>query len=117
DKRIRLEHGHIYDEMYVKYPRTYSVMTALGSMMLRVSPSVFWATVGVNSALISLGEWRHSSLKGTDDASRLAREIPGERASFMRAAVEISERGFDAVIFGHTHRPGEVELPNGARYY
>jgi UDP-2,3-diacylglucosamine pyrophosphatase LpxH len=117
NKRIRLEHGHVYDEMFVKYPRTYAVMTALGALTLRVSPSVFRATVGLNAALIALGEWRHASWKGTDEAAELATQIPGERASFLRAALEIVERGFDAVILGHTHRPAVVELPNGAWYY
>src|SRR5262249_52185449 len=36
DRRIRIEHGHVYDEMFVKYPRTYDVITMLGSAMLRV---------------------------------------------------------------------------------
>lgn len=117
DQRIRLEHGHIYDEMYVKYPKTYAVMTKLGAMVLRASPTVFRSTVGVGAMLVSLGEWRHASTKGTDEASRLASVIPGERAAFLRAAMEIAERGFDAVIFGHTHRPGQLELPNGAWYY
>jgi UDP-2,3-diacylglucosamine pyrophosphatase LpxH len=117
DRRIRIEHGHIYDEMFVKYPRTYTVMMLLGAMMLRMSPRVFRTVEGFNTALIALGEWRHASQKGTDEASRLAREIPGERAAFLRAALEISERGFDAVIFGHTHRAGRVELGNGATYF
>ena len=117
DQRIRLEHGHIYDEMFVKYPRTYTVMTLLGSLTLRVSPHVFNTFHWMNTGLIALGEWRHSSHRGNDDASRLARAIPGERAAFIRAALEISERGFDAVIFGHTHRAGQVAFPNGATYY
>ena len=117
DRRIRVEHSHIYDEMFVKYPKTYDVMTILGSLMLRVSPKVFRATSVFNTALIALGEWRHASHRGSDDASRLAQAIPGERPAVLRSAQEIAERGFDAVIFGHTHRPGQVQLPNGAWYY
>jgi len=117
DRRIRIEHGHIYDEMFVRYPRTYGTMTRLGSLALRISPRVFRAFSGINTALIAFGEWWNSSMKGTDEASRLAEGIHGERAAFMRAAQEIAERGFDAVIFGHTHRPGQVELPSGASYY
>ena len=120
DQRIRLEHGHIYDEMFVKYPRTYNMATLLGSMTLRVfraSPTAFRAFEGVNHTLTALGEWRQASANRDDDASRLAREIPGERATFLRAAIEIADRGFDAVIFGHTHRAGQVALPNGSTYY
>jgi UDP-2,3-diacylglucosamine pyrophosphatase LpxH len=114
DRRIRLEHGHIYDDMFVRYPRTYWVMTQLGALMLRISPRVFQSTLIFNDALIGLGELRHR--KGGDEAAQLARLIPGERPEYVRAALEISTRGFDAVIFGHTHRHGVIELPDGARY-
>jgi len=117
DRRIRVEHGHIYDEMFVNYPKTYDVMTILGSLMLRISPKVFRATSVFNRALVALGEWRHATYGGSDDASLLAKRIPNERPGFLRAAHEIAARGFDAVIFGHTHRPGHVELPDGASYY
>jgi UDP-2,3-diacylglucosamine pyrophosphatase LpxH len=117
DRRIRIEHAHIYDEMLVKYPRTYDVLTLTGAMILRMSPQAFRAVAGINAPIVALGEWRHGSHNGNDDASRLARTIPGERAAFVRAAIEISERGFDAVVFGHTHRHGQIELPNGAMYY
>jgi len=124
DQRIRVEHGHIYDDMFVKYPRTYNMATLLGTMTLRMSssvfrdsPTVFRAFEGVNNVLTALGEWHQASGKRDDDASRLAREIPGERATFLRAALEIADRGFDAVIFGHTHRAGQVALPNGSTYY
>jgi hypothetical protein len=110
--------------MFVKYPRTYNMATWLGSMTLRVSSSVFResptvlrAFERVNKTLTVLGEWHQGSAKSNDDASRLAREIPGERATFLRAALEIADRGFDAVIFGHTHHAGQVALPNGATYY
>jgi UDP-2,3-diacylglucosamine pyrophosphatase LpxH len=116
DRRIRLEHGHIYDEMYVQYPRTYAVMTFLGAALLRISPRAFKSFEFVNTWLIALGEWRHSG-KATSDAAMLARKIPGEEPTFMRAAIEISNRGFDAVIFGHTHRAGALEMPNGSWYY
>jgi len=117
ERRIRIEHGHIYDEMFVKYPRTYDVITVLGSAMLRVSPALFRATSILNTALVALGEWRHGSHRAADDAARLAEVIPGERPVTIRAAQEIAERGFDAVIFGHTHRAGQVELSGGAWYY
>ena len=117
DRRIRIEHGHLYDEMFVRYPRIYAGMTMLGAVTLRVSPAAFRLFHDLNRPVIALGEWRHGSHKGTDEASALARKISGERAAFIRAAIEIAERGFDAVIFGHTHRQGYIELPSGAGYY
>ena len=42
--------------------------------------------------------------------------IIGEPASFYGAASGIEARGFDGVIFGHTHHPGSAALPYGGRY-
>jgi UDP-2,3-diacylglucosamine pyrophosphatase LpxH len=117
DRRIRIEHGHVYDEMFVRYPGTFGVMTILGGMALRVHPGLYHRLVGLNSALRGFGEWVwHSDVHGGDDAVQLARQIPGEQAAYLRAAREIGARGFDAVIFGHTHRPGTIDLGDGCRY-
>src|SRR3989338_6136135 len=43
--------------------------------------------------------------------------IIGEPPEFAQAAYELTRRGFDAVIFGHTHHPGEVTLINDKKYY
>jgi UDP-2,3-diacylglucosamine pyrophosphatase LpxH len=117
DRRIRIEHGHVYDAMFVKYPKTYTVMTTLGALTLRLSPRTFRSLEIFNTALIALGEWWNADRDSTDSVSVPVRPIPGERPAFVRAALEITERGFDAVIFGHTHCCGHVQLPNGASYY
>jgi len=117
DRRIRIEHGHVYDAMFVRYPRTYTVMTTLGALTLRLSPRVFRSLEVFNNALIALGEWRHSGMETTEMRLAPVRGIPGENPAFARAALEITERGFDAVIFGHTHCVGHVQFPNGASYY
>ena len=36
--------------------------------------------------------------------------IDGEAPEFAKAARQILQRGFDAVIFGHTHHAGKMEL-------
>ncbi len=41
----------------------------------------------------------------------------GDDLPFVQAAREIARRGFDAVIFGHTHRPGALEVRPDAMYY
>jgi UDP-2,3-diacylglucosamine pyrophosphatase LpxH len=56
-------------------------------------------------------------MEAADPPAAPVRSIPGEPPAFVRAALEITERGFDAVIFGHTHCCGHVELPNGGSYY
>ena len=42
--------------------------------------------------------------------------ILGEPPNFKEAAHELSRRGFDAIVFGHTHHPGISELEGGALY-
>jgi UDP-2,3-diacylglucosamine pyrophosphatase LpxH len=102
--------------MYVKYPRTYAVMTWLGAQLLRRWPAAYKTLSVFNTALIALGEWWQGLRKATDEAARLA-GTTGERAAYIRAAEEIALRGFDAVVFGHTHHAGQIELPNGSWYF
>jgi predicted phosphodiesterase len=42
--------------------------------------------------------------------------ILGEPPEFAQAADELCHRGFDTVIFGHTHHRGQVDLGQGRRY-
>lgn len=39
--------------------------------------------------------------------------ITGESPSFAQAAHELAQRGFDHIVFGHTHHVGEVDLGAG----
>lgn len=110
--RIRVEHGHIYDTMFVKHPRLYHAATAFGGWCLWLNPRVYHAFKGLSDRCVGLVTGgRKGKRAGEDD------HIVGEPASFMEAAREISARGFDAVVFGHTHLSGEVPLPDGARYF
>lgn len=101
-KRIHIEHGHLYDPFFVRYPKLYEFLTALASIPLKFFPSSYrlW---------IQFERWK---------TSRRVRKtgIVGEPYQFRRAASEIAQRGFDAVVFGHTHHPGRIELENGAVY-
>ena len=113
DRRIRVEHGHLYDENFVRYPRTYDVVTFLGGLALKVHPRVFDSFTWVQTGLVALGRVR-TWLSG---AAPQPVGIPGESPAFMAAAREIAERGFDIVVLGHTHHAGEVDLGEGRRYY
>lgn len=119
DKRIRVEHGHLYDEMFVHYPRTFGVMVLLGGFALRIHPAIFHAFKHFNTALIWLGRtrWSSTTMGVGDDAERLVKKIPGEQPVYIRAAQEIIARGYDAVIMGHTHRSGMIDLGGGAYYF
>jgi UDP-2,3-diacylglucosamine pyrophosphatase LpxH len=115
DLRIRIAHGHLHDEMFLRFPRLYAAITVVGRWMISRSP-----------ALYERGE--HALETGVKLVRRLTRPdssairypaggIAGEHPSFRRAAEEVSLRGFDVVIFGHTHRAGRVELASGSTYY
>jgi UDP-2,3-diacylglucosamine pyrophosphatase LpxH len=104
DARIRIEHGHLYDTLYVANPRLYEAAGAAAAPFLRIYPDVYRLTAA-----------------GTRLRSRIERRLSSRRSSAapareVEAATMIARRGFDAVVFGHTHRAEQVELPGGARY-
>jgi UDP-2,3-diacylglucosamine pyrophosphatase LpxH len=111
DLRVRIDHGHIYDAMFVRFPRLYGAATMVGRRLISFSPRLYTAVESAASAL-NAGS-RHVRGGPQPALSRGA----GEPARFLEIADEISRRGFDVVTFGHTHVPGEVRLPSGARYF
>lgn len=100
--RIRVEHGHIYDPFFVKYPRLYETLTHFAGYFLKVHPRLYKVWI------------RFEKLQSRLRARRTG--IIGEHPSFKEAAEELSRRGFDAIVFGHTHHPGQRELETGSLY-
>lgn len=113
--RLRVEHGHMYDEMFLRWPRIYTGVTLIGRWLLAMDPKLYHRFEILNRALVGLGHFV-KKLGGQSD-EEFKDGIPGEDPSFRRAAEEISLRGFDAVVFGHTHKDGKVQLRSGATYY
>jgi UDP-2,3-diacylglucosamine pyrophosphatase LpxH len=111
DKRIRIEHGHLYDDMFVRFPRLYHLVTILGGLALRIHPAVYHAMDGIKEWLLKLRRGARATVQGT-----VEEYIPGEAPSFRDAAERISYRGFDYVVFGHTHKHGDVRVGEGAVY-
>lgn len=101
--RIRVEHGHLYDPFFVSHPIIYEFLTRVGGFFLAIHPKLYklWITFEKIQAYF---QFKKSG-------------ITGEPWEFSEAAHEISRRGFDAIIFGHTHHSGEFDLPNGKKYY
>ena len=101
--RIRVEHGHIYDPFFVKHPILYESLTHLAGFFIKAWPAVYrlWISFEVFKSKM---RYRRTG-------------IIGEHPSFWEAANEISHRGFDAVVFGHTHHPGVKDLESGAKYF
>ncbi len=97
-KRVRVEHGHLYDPFFVSSPRLYEFLTWLGGFFLMATPRVYKAWI--------LFERLRSRL-------RRGKGIVGEHPGFLMAAEELVARGIDSVVFGHTHHVGAVKLHGG----
>jgi UDP-2,3-diacylglucosamine pyrophosphatase LpxH len=98
-RRIRIEHGHLYDPIFSRSPDLYESLTRLAGFALFLHPDIYQVW---DSAAQRLDRHLRRSVHGPED------EI-----TYHRAAAEVLRRGFDAVIYGHTHRAESVQLPNG----
>jgi UDP-2,3-diacylglucosamine hydrolase len=104
DQRIRIEHGHLYDPFFVRNPGLYEFATWLGGFALKLHPSLY-------NIWIKFEKFKSRFFK------KQAGGILGEHPAFNDAAVELLDRGFDTVVFGHTHHVGEVDHGNGKKYF
>ncbi len=102
ETRIRIEHGHIYDPFFVKYPVLYERLTHFGGYLLKLHPEIYRLWISF--------ERFTSRLRAKKTG------ILGEKPEFREAALELSRRGFDAIVLGHTHHPGESTLETGSSY-
>lgn len=100
--KIRIEHGHLYDPLYTRNPAMYERLTHIFGMFLRISPHFYKGWIWFEKTRTKLRERKTG--------------IIGEPPQFKEAAREIASRGFDFVIFGHTHQPGDEELEHHKRY-
>jgi UDP-2,3-diacylglucosamine pyrophosphatase LpxH len=101
ESRIRIEHGHLYDPFFARYPDLYETATQLAGLALFLKADIY-----------RLWTWF------ADKADQRRRARAGEditAASYCHAAAEmLLTRGFDAVLFGHTHNAEHVQMPSGA---
>jgi UDP-2,3-diacylglucosamine pyrophosphatase LpxH len=103
DYRIRIEHGHMYDPFFISFPKTYEFLTHFAGLILKIHPQLYRLWIAFE---------RFASKVRSRKTG-----IIGEPPSFQSSALELSRRGFDAIIFGHTHHPGMTTLENGAKYF
>jgi UDP-2,3-diacylglucosamine pyrophosphatase LpxH len=110
-RRIRIEHGHLYDPFFARNPNLYGIATRLARYALFAVPDTYelWA-----NAQRRLQNARSRRL----DRSGTATDDGDQRVSLLgspyhEAASMILRRGFDAVVFGHTHLAEMVTLPEG----
>jgi UDP-2,3-diacylglucosamine pyrophosphatase LpxH len=95
--RVRIEHGHLYDPFFVRSPRTYEALTRAVGPLLHLYPDVY-----------RVWSWYQST------KARLRGLYAKDAVSpYHEAASMLLARGFDAVIFGHTHGAELLELDDG----
>jgi UDP-2,3-diacylglucosamine pyrophosphatase LpxH len=101
DKRIRVEHGHLYDPSFMRSPRLYEWLTRAAGPFLHFYPDVYRL-------------WAHYE----ELRYRLQLRLSGDRQQsvYHEAAQMLLRRGFDAVVFGHTHQSEDVALGPEGRY-
>lgn len=100
--RIRVEHGHLYDPAYLKSPVGYERLTRLAGPVLNLYPDIY--------KLWSACEVRAHRLQ------KKLRRNAGKLDPYQEAAQMLLQRGFDVVVFGHTHAAEEHRLEEDGRY-
>ncbi len=97
DQRVRIEHGHLYDPFFVKNPDLYELATRAAGPLLHIYPDIYYV-------------WSYYQRM----KDRLRKTPEGEQESVYHQAAEmLLQRGFDYVVFGHTHKAERVELSSG----
>jgi UDP-2,3-diacylglucosamine pyrophosphatase LpxH len=102
DARIRVEHGHVYDPFFARSPELYEWATKAAGLALAMRADVYhvWTI-----AQQRLGDRRRARASAAGDPTL---------ASHGHAAAEmLLQRGFDAVVFGHTHHAETAQLASG----
>jgi UDP-2,3-diacylglucosamine pyrophosphatase LpxH len=113
NKRIRIEHGHLYDPFFMKHPDMQDALTRFGGLVCRIYPPWYhWYKI------YGVLRYRYIyRLLGRNGAQGGGLMQHGEGPAYVEAAEELSRRGFDAVIFGHTHHPGVLPLNESKASY
>jgi len=91
-RRIHIEHGHLYDRLFLYHPGLYVQLTKMSGLCVKLFPMLFPLWEGLIHRFL---QFRKRGRKDYID-----------RPAFMSAAGRLFARGFDAVIFGHSHHSG-----------
>ena len=57
DQRIRVEHGHMYDDMFLRFPRLYFSFTLIGRIAIGISPAFYQALLKFNDGFVAFLVW------------------------------------------------------------
>lgn len=112
--RFRVEHGHLYDPFFVRFPRLYEWVTHFVGFLLMISPNVYKLWIAFEKMLSDMRKKNNL----VNPFLKLGESgIAGEHPNFVSAANEVCHRGFDAVVFGHTHHAGQASVTAGGTYF
>jgi hypothetical protein len=104
--------------MFLRFPHMYFLFTMIGRMAIWVSPKFYDLLHELNKFIIHVVEGVSSGFGlFKKEEVQVEGRIPGERKCFGDGAEDVGQRGFDAVLLGHTHLQGTVEFADGLRYY
>jgi UDP-2,3-diacylglucosamine pyrophosphatase LpxH len=111
DRRIRIEHGHLYDPFFARTPELYGIATRVARYALFAVPDTYVLWDKMQRRLLETHRQRVRRLGTADDNGH--RHVSFFRSAYHEAASMILRRGFDAVVFGHTHLAEMATLPEG----
>jgi len=100
DARIRIEHGHIYDPFFARYPDLYELTTRLAGFALFLHKDTYKL-------------WTELQARLDIRRRRLAADDIVATSYCHEAADMLLRRGFDTVVFGHTHNPEVAAIGSG----
>jgi UDP-2,3-diacylglucosamine pyrophosphatase LpxH len=106
DRRIHIEHGHLYDYLFINFPGIYIQVAKILGLWVHISPRFFDLWFKIPDFWAKL---KNRIISGLPNP-------PLDDPAFMSAAKEFFERGFDTVIFGHTHHPGVQNMWGNKKY-
>lgn len=97
EQLIRVEHGHVYEPIWAEHQAVYEAFSRVSRFLLGRRVDVY--------------EWFTKVHERVDD---IRRRNGADRPYYhYDAADALFQRGFDTVVFGHTHRPEHTARPGG----
>jgi UDP-2,3-diacylglucosamine pyrophosphatase LpxH len=106
DQRIHIEHGYLYDFSHIYFHAMMTQLTKVVGLFLKPSPALYHLYGKLNQLMFTL--WNRIKTKQGS--------VPFDRPNLVAAAREILERGFDTVIFGHSHYAGMEDFGDNRKY-
>lgn len=106
-RRIHIEHGHLHDRLFVHHPTFYKYCMIYSGYFLKLLPLFYRLFMNAN-------RWFINTLA---KARFISKEHAKDKARLIDAGKELLRRGYDAVIFGHSHRLVQLTMDGGGEYF